>query len=127
MISTYSTENFDPDARLDFNVQSQRFLDTASNVPFSALTEYEAFGDHGSLVVEKNTGKYVYNLNRNIVRKEAETGAITWQYELDMASFLAGEDLLDTFHLTISDNNKAVYTSSQRSSNWSGANYYWNK
>ena len=28
-----------------------------------------------------------------------------------MASLFAGEDLLDTFHLTISDNNKAVYTS----------------
>ncbi len=111
LISTYSTENFDPDAQLDFNVQSQRFLNTASSVPSSALSEYESFGDYGSLVVEKNTGKYVYNLNRNIVRKEAETGEITWEYEIDMESLFAGEDLLDTFHLTISDSDKAVYTS----------------
>ncbi len=111
VLSAYSTENFDPDAPLDFNVQSQRFLDTVSNVPASALTEYESFGDYGSLVVDQNTGEYVYNLNRNIVRRETDTGEVTWEYELDMASLFAGNDLLDTFHLTISNYNKAVYTS----------------
>ena len=111
VLSAYSNENFDPDVPLDFNVRSQRFLDTVSSVPSSALTEYESFGDHGSLVVDKNTGEYVYNLNRSIGRRETETGEVTWEYELDMASLFAGNDLLDTFHLTISDYNKAVYTS----------------
>ena len=73
MCYLFSTGNFDPDAPLDFNVHSQRFLDSVSTSPSSALTEYETFGDYGSLIIDKNTGDYFYNLNTNIVRSEMET------------------------------------------------------
>ena len=111
VLSPFPTENFDPDAPLDFNVHSQRFLDAVSSSPSSALTEYQTFGDYGSLIIDKNTGEYFYNLNTNIVRGVMETGEITWDYDLDMEGLFAGEELLDIFHLSISNSNKAVFTS----------------
>ena len=97
VLSPFPTENFDPDAPLDFNVHSQRFLDAVSTSPSSALTEYQTFGDYGSLIIDKNTGEYFYNLNTNIVRGVMETGEITWDYDLDMEGLFAGEELLIYF------------------------------
>ena len=111
VLSLFPTGNFDPDAPLDFNVHSQRFKDAVSTAPSSALKEYESFGNYGSLIIDKNTGEYFYNLNTNIVRREMETGEISWDYDLDMEGLFAGEELLDIFHLTISNSNKPIFTS----------------
>jgi hypothetical protein len=86
-------------------------MDAVSSSPSSVLTDYQTFGDYGSLIIDKNTGEYFYNLNTNIVRGEMETGEISWDYELDMEGLFAGEELHDIFHLSISNSNKAIFTS----------------
>ena len=119
VLSLFPTGNFDPDAPLDFNVHSQRFLDAVSNSS-SALTEYESFGNYGSLIIDKNTEEYFYNLNTNIVRREMETGGSSWDYDLDMEGLFAGEELLDIFLIHFKF-KQAYFYQPERSSSWSGA------
>ena len=111
VLSQYSDKTFDPDASLDFEVHSQRFLETISSNPSKALTEYATVGDYGSLVVDKNTGEYFYNLNTNIVKSQMGSSQVVWDYDLAMEELFAGNELLDTFNISISNTNKAVYTS----------------